>query len=158
MSTSTSCTKAKKLEVMTLVNALTGLAGQSTMESNLLVRKHMRQLYRLLGKPQQEDFPDEFNFSTWWKEERGYTTYVPMLYATQMRAANDEETDFRIKRPSLTKLRIIERYARHGWHSTVYAQNVICSKYVPHPRYPGIWVRFVVSRDTARYSYILEIK
>lgn len=129
---------------------------QDTIEGRLLQRKLMRELYKSLGTPTKEDFPSEFNHSCYWDKSRGYTTRVPRFTESEMRHANNEETDWHIKRASATKHRIVEDYTRDGWHATVYAMNVICTKYVKHPRYKNLWVLFYRSRDCSNFEYVIE--
>ena len=73
-----------------------------------------------------------------------------------MKAHNRTPTLWRIKSASITKVKIVEEYTREGWTCDVGGFNVECMKYVKHPRYKNIWVKFYVSRDCARYEYVLE--
>ena len=157
MSTTTS-TQDTSPDVMTLVNAITTSCTQNTMEAELLRKQCVRKLYKLLGDPTEEDFPDEFKTAGAWRftKQPGYTSHIQIEKPEFMRAMNNADTDWHIKRPSQTKIAIVERYARGGWHSTVHSMNVICTKYVKHPRFKDVCVEFYSSRDCARYEYVLE--
>ena len=127
------------------------------MEKELLQRKLIRQLYKELGTPTKEDFPDEYEVAGGcWEKHRGYTTEIGIVRARIMETVNNSSTNWRIERPSPTKVALVEKYTRHGWYCTVQAYNVMCSKYVKHPRYEGIWVCFYSSRDCNKYEYIIE--
>ena len=158
MADTNSHTQDTSQDVMKLVNTITTSCTQNTMEAELLRKKCARELYKLLGEPTEEDFPDEFKTAGAWRftKQQGYTSHIQILKPEFMRAMNNTGTDWHIKRPSQTKVAIIERYTRDGWHSTVYSMNVICTKYTKHPRFKDVWIEFYSSRDCAKYEYVLE--
>ena len=129
----------------------------NTMEGQLLRPKYIRMLYKQLGDPQKEDFPSEFKHAWRYTKMPRYTLGIAIMSPENMTAANKAPTQWRIQRASMTKVNIVEDYTRDGWSCEVQAYNVLCEKYVKHPKYEGIWVRFYNSRDCARYEYILEM-
>lgn len=148
----------QQLEIQTIIQYLKDEAQNTTMEGELLKRKMIRQLYTLLGKPTKEDFPDEFNTAGYgWSKHAGYTTYIGYATERQMQASNAADTEWNVDRPSRTKIDIVEDYTRHGWHCRVQAYNVLCTKYVKHPRYDNVWVEFYSSRDCNKYAYVIEL-
>jgi len=150
---------AQKLEVQAIVENLIKENENSTMEGELLKRKMIRQLYKELGDPKEEDFPDEYKVAgRCWEKRRGYTTWMSILPENKMLIENSQPTDWCIDRPSRTKMEIVEEYTRAGWNCRVQAFNVMCTKYVKHPRYDNIWVRFYSSRDCNKYEYVIEEK
>lgn len=132
------------------------LRCEDTLEGRLLKKKLLRELYKTLGDPTREDFPDVFNFNHTYSRQSGYTTFID-TYANYawLDTYNNQPTDWRIKYPSETKRDIVERYTRAGWHARVQAYNVTCSRLVRHPRYKHIGVEFVSTRDRTDYRYIL---
>lgn len=149
----------KELELQALVENLRKIQNNSTMENELLERKMIRQLYKILGSPKEEDFKDEFETAgRYWKKHNGYTTYICSLTKEQIEIANNTPTSFRITRPSKTKMEIVKEYERHGWSCEVQSYNVICKKFVKHPKHENIWVCFYSSRDCRKYEYVIEEK
>ena len=149
---------AQQLEVQAIIQHLKDEEQNTTMEGELLKRKMIRQLYKLLGEPKEEDFKDEFETAgRYWKKHQGYTTYIGYATERNMEAHNSYSTEWGVARPSRTKCEIVEDYTRHGWHCRVQAFNVLCSKYVKHPRYDNIWVEFYSSRDCNKYAYVIEL-
>lgn len=147
-----------KLETQALIETLLANSTDGSIEAQMLRPKLMRQLYNTLGEPSQDDYPDVFltTSACGFSKMEGYTTVVPVSSADAMRAHNTTPVLYHISRPSQTKTAIIERYLRDNWSITVQAYNVMCSKYVPHPRYEHVWVFFYVSRNCAKYRYVLE--
>ena len=148
-------TKARAEE---LRQVMTSVNGHDTVEAQLLRHKLARELYTLLGEPTVQDFPEEFKTTGVYRFSRraGYTTNVDTCRAEYMDTLNRTGTLWRIKSPSRTKLAIVERYMRAGWFCVVRTYDVTCSRYVKHPRYPHIWVKFYASRVRATYEYVLE--
>lgn len=129
-----------------------------TIEGELLKKQLIRELYKRLGTPTEEDFPDEYKIAgRGWKKQSGFTKWMGVMCEDTMKAQNNEPTNWHIKRPSPTKLRIVDEYTRAGWSCTVQAYNVMCYKYVKHPRYKNIWVCFYSSRDCNKYEYVIEL-
>jgi hypothetical protein len=147
-----------KIEIETLVRNIVKVQDdkEHEMERELLTRKMMRQLYKELGDPNPADYKGvgEFLYSV--GKMSGYTKWVVMLTETELeRLKWGGCVESRIKRPSETKMAIVERYTRAGWNCDVQAYNVSCDKYVPHKDYDNIWIRFVSTRDCSKYEYIL---
>lgn len=147
----------KQLEIQAIIESLKKENENETIEGELLKRKLIRQLYKELGKPEEEDFPDEYKIAgRCWKKHKGYTTYIEIKTEGEMYYKNNEVTNWHIERPSETKKRIVDDYICAGWHCEVQAYNVLCTKYVKHPKYENIWVEFYSSRDCNKYSYVIE--
>lgn len=150
---------AQKLEVQAIVKHLIEEEENATMEGELLKKKMIRQLYKLVGEPKEEDFKDEFETAgRYWKKHTGYTTFIQMTTEIKMLCENASTTEWNVERPSRTKMEIVEDYTRHGWHCRVQAYNVMCTKYVKHPKYDNIWVKFYSSRDCNKYEYVIELE
>lgn len=149
---------SKKLELAAIIQNLKDLRFENSMEKELLQRKLIKQLYKELGTPTKEDFPDEYEVAGGcWEKHRGYTTWIGIMQERTMEIENGAPTDWKIERASRTKVAIVEKYTRHGWSCTVQAYNVICRKFVKHPKYEGIWVCFQASRDCNKYEYVIEL-
>ena len=130
--------------------------GKETIEGQLLMPKLIRELYKQVGEIKEEDFPSIFETAgRCWKKGKGYTTYITVLTKRCMEDDNHSSTRWRVQRPSQTKLQIVDRYVRDGWSCEVQSYNVICRKYMPHPKYKDIWVRFYSSRDCNRYELVI---
>lgn len=148
-----------KLEVQTIVEQLRNENENETIEGELLKKKMIRQLYKLVGEPTEEDFPEEYKVAgRCWKKHSGYTTWMEFKTEREMEWANNEDTDWRVVRPSRTKMEIVEEYVRAGWHCRVQSFNVLCNRYVKHPRYDNLWVEFYSSRDCNKYQLVIEEK
>ena len=148
-----------KLEVQTIVEQLKKENENATIEGELLKKKMIRQLYKLVGEPKQEDFPEEFKIAGgYWKKHSGYTGGISMIKENTMLIENAQPTDWRIERPSRRKIEIVEEYTRAGWWCRVGAYNVVCMKYVKHPRYDNLWVEFYSSRDCNKYELVIEME
>ena len=140
-----------------IVTILKKEADNETIEGQLLKPKLIRELYKQLGRPTEEDFGKEMEpAGTYWDKMNRYTKDICIFSKEFMNAYNNSPTDWRIQRASCTKMRIVEKYTQNGWHCTVYAYNVLCTKYVPHPKYKDVWVYFYSSRDCNKYEYIIE--
>lgn len=126
-----------------------------TIEGQLLKPKLIRELYKQLGTPEEEDFKDIFKHGRYWKKYPGYTIDISIMSKREMENENNESTIWRVSRPSITKVNIVEDYTRDGWSCEVQSYNVICNKNVPHPKHKNIWVRFNRTRDCSRYEYII---
>ena len=129
-----------------------------TMEGKILKPKLIRELYKQVGKPEEEDFEEEMETArcTWWDKIAGYTTHIQVKTKGEMKSENNAPTTWHIKKPSERKVAIVERYTRGGWHSTVQSFNVLCKKYAKHPKYKNLWVECYSTRDCAKYEYVLE--
>lgn len=148
-----------KLEVQTIVEQLRNENENATIEGQLLKKKLIRQLYKLVGDPKQEDFPEEFKIAGGcWEKRQGYTTGIDYLKENTMLIENSQPTYWAIERPSQRKLSIVEEYTRAGWWCRVGAYNVMCAKYVKHPRYDNLWVEFYSSRDCNKYELVIEME
>ena len=145
-----------KIEIEILVQEIIKLQKDEskTLECEFATPKMMRQLYKALGDPNPKDYDGVGEFL--WRVNRmqGYTKYPQILTVRQMECRNCAE-DYRIKRPSETKKRIVEDYKKHGWGVDVQAYNVLCEKFMPHKDYKNIWIRFISTRDCAKYEYVL---
>lgn len=128
----------------------------STIEGNLLRKKLIRELYKQIGDPREKDFPDVFKHASYWKKFPGYTTDISFMTEEQMKNRNREHTRWHIQRASYTKCMIESEYRDDGWHCEVQSYNVICTKYVKHPKHKNIWVMFYSSRDCARFRYVIK--
>ena len=146
----------KQREPEEIIKELKDVMDKHTIEGELLKPKLVRELYKILGDPQKEDFPEEFKYSYSYDKETGYTKWFFSRTARDMDIENRAPTNWCIKRASRIKEEIVEKYTRDGWHCSVQSYNVLCSKYVRHPRYKNIWVRFYKSRDCSKYEYVLE--
>lgn len=147
----------KQLEIQALIENIKKENENATIEGELLRKRMIRQLYKLVGEPTEEDFPEEFKTAgRYWKKFEGYTTWMRFKTEREMEWANNEDTDWYVKRPSITKIRIVEEYAKAGWKCRVDAYNVMCSKYVKHPRYDNLWVEFYSSRMCNKYGLVIE--
>lgn len=129
-----------------------------TIEGELLRKKLIRQLYKLVGEPQEEDFKEEFKHGSYWDKFQGYTTYIETCTESKMNIYNGPPTNYQIKRPSETKQAIVKEYEEDGWHCVVQPYNVLCGKYVKHPRYKNLWVYFYSSRDCNKYELVIEVE
>ena len=148
--------KKKEYTVDELVDFLKKENENETIEGELLKKKLIRELYKQIGEPEEVDFPEIYQTAGCrWKKFPGYTTNIRSYTKDMMENANREPTEWGINRASGTKVRIVEEYTRVGWHCEVQAYNVLCGKYVPHPKHKNIWVYFYSSRDCNKYEYII---
>lgn len=138
-----------------IADTLMTLANDTSIEATLLTRKLIRTLYKQLGEPTEQDFPDAYKHASCWSKYTGYSTFIGAVTPDEMHTHNNAPTCYCIKRPSKTKQRIVETYTRDGWNVTVQAYNVMCTKYIRHPKYDNLAVRFFVSRDCAKYAYVI---
>ena len=149
--------KAKQYTVEEIVTFLKNEHTNETIEGQLLKRQLIRQLYKQLGDPQECDFPAECDTAgRYWHKMSGYTNDIDVFTQDFMNGHNNKGTNWCIERPSPTKISIVEDYTRAGWYCTVQAYNVLCTKFVPHPRYENVWVYFYSSRDCNKYEYVIE--
>ena len=147
----------KQLEIQALIENLKEERENETIEGELLKKKMIRQLYKLVGEPTEEDFPEEFKVAgIGWKKFEGYTTGIGYMKEKIMLISNSLETEWNVARPSKTKMEIVEEYVRAGWKCRVDAYNVMCSRYVKHPRYDNLWVEFYSSRMCNKYGLVIE--
>ena len=147
----------KKFTVEEIVDFLRKEEENETIEGQLIKRKLIRELYKQLGDPTEEDFGKEMEpAGTYWRKMPGYTTYIEFVrdkgYIHQY---NNSPNDWQINKASETKVNIVERYNRNDWHARIQAFNVICTKYVQHPKYEDILVFFYASRDCNKYKYVI---
>ena len=148
--------KKKEYEVEEIVDFLKKENENETIEGQLIKKQLIRMLYKKLGDPEEKDFPEEYKTAGWgWKKERGFTGYIEINNKTYMKDENRTPTIWNVQRPSSTKIQIVEEYTRAGWSCVVQAYNVMCTKYVPHPKYKNIWVKFYSSRDCNKYEYVI---
>lgn len=150
----------QQLEVQAIIQYLKDEEQNTTMEGELLKKKMIRQLYKLVGEPTKEDFPEEFETAQCcgWRKHDGYTTWISIKTENAMLIDNAEPTDWQVKNPSEKKEHIVERYTRAGWWCRVQAYYVMCNRYVKHPRYDNLWVEFYSSRDCNKYELVIEEK
>ena len=149
--------KKEKHSMEQIIDKLVNDLQEETIEKQLLRPKLIRELYKQLGDPTQEDFPEIYETAGGgWKREKGYTTFFFREPVEEMKRFCNQPTDWRIKKPSQTKLEIVDRYSRAGWYCRVEAYNVACVKYAKHPRYDKIWVHFYSGRDCNKYYYVIE--
>lgn len=146
-----------KIEIETLVKQIIALQEDEDkiMERELLTRKMMRQLYKELGNAKCADYPTVYNHIGYANKVSGYTTYPLIKTEDELKYINNRQTDWHIKSCSDTKERIVESYTNDNWHCTVYAMNVCCDTYVKHKDYDNIYIRFISTRDCAKYEYVL---
>lgn len=148
--------KKTKFTVEEIVKFLRDEEDNETIEGQLLRTKLIRELYKQLGDPSKEDFGKDMEpAGTYWKKRAGYTTDIRICKEYFMNNINNAPTNWCVKRPSQIKINIVEDYRRNGWHSTVQSYNVICTKYVKHPKYKDIWVMFYSTRDCNNYEYVI---
>jgi hypothetical protein len=148
--------KKKEYTVDELVDFLKRENKNETIEGQLLKKKLIRELYNKIGIPEEKDFPDIYKTAgCGWKKIQGYTNDILIKDKYRMECFNNMATNWCISRASATKIRIVEEYTRAGWHCTVQSYNVMCGKYVQHPKYKNIWVYFYSSRDCNKYEYII---
>lgn len=146
-----------KFTVEEIVKFVKDETKNPTIEGQLLRRKLIRELYKQLGAPKEEDFKSEFDIAgRYWKKVPGYTNDIDVRTERYMEIENGAPTRWCVARPSMTKVNIVEDYTRAGWNCTVQAYNVMCHKYVKHPKHKNVWVRFYSSRDCNKYEYIIE--
>lgn len=149
----------KQLEVQALIENIKKENKNTTIEGELLKKKMIRELYKLVGEPTREDFPEEFKIAGgYWKKHSGYTKWMEFETENTMLIDNAQPTDWHVERPSRTKMEIVEKYTRAGWWCRVGAYNVVCAKYVKHPRYDNLWVEFYSSRDCNKYELVIEME
>lgn len=149
--------KKTKFTVSEIVEFLKKEAENETIEGKLLRTKLIRELYKQLGDPKEEDFGKEMEpAGTYWAKEDGYTTNIEIMTESHMNACNNEPTNWQITYPSDTKKIIVNRYEDKGWHCSVGPFVVSCMKFAKHPKYENIWVLFRSTRDVNRYQYIIE--
>lgn len=148
-----------KFTVEEIVKFLRDEEENETIEGQLLRTKLIRELYKQLGDPKEEDFGKDMEpAGTYWAKENGYTTNIEIMTESHMNACNREATNWNITYPSDTKRAIVRKYEDKGWHCSVGPYVVSCTKFVKHPKHEGIWVLLRSTRDVNRYEYIIEEK
>lgn len=148
-----------KFTVEEIVKFLRDEEDSETIEGQLLRTKMIRELYKQLGDPKEEDFGKDMEpAGTYWTKETGYTTSIEVMTANHMEYCNKQETNWQITYPSDTKCSIERNYRDKGWSCSVGPYVVSCMKFVKHPKYEGIWVCFRSTRDNNKYQYIIEKK
>lgn len=146
-----------KFTVEEIVKFLRDEEKNETIEGQLLRTKLIRELYKQLGKPEEEDFGKDMEpAGTYWAKEDGYTTDIRIMEARHMKYCNGQATNWQITYPSETKKAIVRKYEEKGWSCDVGPYVVSCIKFVKHPKYEGIWVRFRSTRDCNRYEYVID--
>lgn len=149
--------KKNKFTVPEIVEFLKKEADNETIEGKLLRTKLIRELYKQLGAPKEEDFGEDMEpAGTYWEKEDGYTTSIEIMTASHMDYCNKQETNWQIKYPSATKCAIERKYTDKGWSCSVGPYVVSCMKFVKHPKHEGVWVCFRSTRDHNKYQYIIE--
>lgn len=137
-----------------IISQLKELAHQPhSMERTFATRHAMRQLYNTLGDPTPEDFPEAYAQATHFARQRGYTTHIPITTTTRQ-----QPVDYRIKRPSDIKQRLIEHYYNAGWDVIVTAYNVTVSRTFVHPRHRDIAITFVYKNTPLEIKALTEEK
>lgn len=146
-----------KFTVEEIIDVLLKEHDNETIEGQLLKPKLIRELYKQLDTPSEEDFGEDMKpAGTYWDKFPGYTKDVQIIDSEEhIKAYNASPNLWHINKASGTKVRIVENYNDNGWHATIHAYNVICTKYVKHPRYKNLAVFFYSSRDVNRYEYVL---
>lgn len=151
--------KKTKFTVEDIVKFLRDEEDNETIEGQLLRTKMIRELYKQLGDPKEEDFRKEMQpAGTYWDKEDRYTTGIKILTEKHMKYCNEQAANWQITYPSQTKRQIVNDYEQNGWSCDVGPYVVTCIKYVKHPKYEGVWVRFRSTRDFNRYQYVIEKK
>lgn len=146
-----------KFTVPEIVEFLRKEADNETIEGKLLRTRLIRELYKQLGDPKEDDFGKEMEpAGTYWTKENGYTTWIEIMTANHMEHCNKFETRWQITHPSETKKAIVRKYEDKGWSCSVGPYVVSCMKFVKHPKYEGVWVCFRSTRDCNKYEYIIE--
>lgn len=149
--------KKTKFTIEEIVKFVKDEAENGTIEGQLIKKQLARELYKQLGDPKEEDFPDIYKTAGWgWKKIQGYTNEIEVETERWMEGQNNARTIWCVERPSRTKCEIVDEYTHAGWSCEVQAYNVMCNKYVKHPKYEGVWVRFYSSRDCNKYEYLIE--
>lgn len=149
--------KKIKFTVPEIVEFLRKEEENKTIEGQLLRTKLIRELYKQLGNPKEEDFGKDMEpAGTCWVKENGYTTNIEMMTANHMENCNKFATNWQIRYPSSTKCAIVRKYEEKGWYCSVGPYIVSCTKFVKHPKYEGVWVCFRSTRDHNKYEYIIE--
>lgn len=140
-----------------IIDTLKKERDNPTIEGQLLRTQLIKQLYKQIGDPHKEDFPHECETAgDYWKKFPGYTKDISYRTERYMEIENNIPTKWHIQRASMTKVNIVDIYVRAGWSCEVYAYNVTCQKFVKHPRYKNLWVKFYSTRDLNRYEYVIE--
>ena len=151
--------KKTKFTVAEIVKFLRDEEENETIEGQLLRTKLIRELYKQLGEPKEEDFGEEMKpAGTYWTKENGYTTDIGIMTENYMNYYNRQATNWQISYPSETKKAIVNKYEEKGWSCSVGPYVVSCMKFVKHPKYEGIWVCFRSTRDHNKYQYVIEKK
>lgn len=149
--------KKKTFTIDEIVKFLMDEHDNETIEGTLIKRKLIRELYKQLGDPAKEDFEKEtYPAGTWWGRFPGYTTDIQFIRdAGYIKQYNNAPNDWHIKKASDIKQRIVRNYNDNGWHATIQSHNVLCGKYVKHPRYKHLAVYFYSTRDCNKYEYVI---
>lgn len=148
-----------KFTVPEIVEFIRKEEENKTIEGQLLRTKLIRELYKQLGDPKEEDFEKDMEpAGTYWTKENGYTTNIETMTASHMDYCNKQKTNWQIRYPSSTKCAIVRKYEEKGWSCSVGPYIVSCMKFVKHPKYEGLWVCFRSTRDHNKYEYIIEKK
>lgn len=148
-----------KFTVEEIVKFLRDEEENETIEGQLLRTKLIRELYKQLGEPKEEDFGKEMEpAGTYWTKINRYTKNIEIMTERHMKYCNNQETNWQITYPSDTKKVIVKKYEEKGWSCNVGPYVVSCMKFVKHPKYEGIWVCFRSTRDHNKYEYVIEKK
>lgn len=156
MNSNTNNKTNNKIEIETLVRNIVKVYDdkEHDMERELLIRKMLKQLYKELGDPNPADYEGVGKYLYRVNKVSGYTKF-PMVITKDKLKYTKGDVEYRIKRPSETKQRIVEEYTRDGWSCLVQAYNVSCDIYVPHKDYDNLCIRFISTRDCSKYEYVL---
>ena len=145
--------KRKILSVDEIVEMLTN-TSEHKIETQLLQKQLIRDLYKQLGTPSKEDFPDVYGTAgSGWEKVDGYTNGISLNDRRLIEGMNKTKTIWGVAHPSKIKMDIVETYVRDGWHCEVGAYNVTATKYIQHPRYDKVYVYFISTRDCNKYMY-----
>lgn len=148
-----------KFTIEEIVTFLKKESENATIEGQLLRKKMIRELYKQLGTPKEEDFGKEMEpAGTYWTKENGYTTNIEIMTENHMEYCNRQATNWQITYPSATKIQIVKKYEEKGWSCSVGPYVVSCMKFVKHPKHEGVWVRFRSTRDHNKYEYVIEME
>ena len=146
----------KKYTIEEIIKYLKKEEENETIEGQLLKPKLVRELYKQLGNPTEEDFPNEYKIAgRCWKKIDGYTKDFGSETKRLMDSKNNRSTNWCVARPSMTKINIVEEYTKAGWSCIVQSYNVMCTRYAQHPKYKDLYVKFYSSRDCNKYEYVL---
>lgn len=143
----------KIMEIETIIELLRN--EDKTMENELLKKKYIRELYKILGDPKIEDYGEEnFVGAKHFKRQNGWTKDIEN-YTIEDAFRFNQEYSSRVDRPSQTKIDIADRFEKAGWNVDIQAYNVIVKKIIAHRTIKNLGCLFYESRDCAKYEYVI---